>query len=119
MKSRKRQTTSIRKIYSLKFYFGICVIMLVTVYPLYFLARSGIRSYMLSSDGQLTEGIVIDEKNFTGHSPVKQQFYYSYEFSVGGEAYTGNTNNERFHVGDSVDIRYSISNPSYNEIVDD
>jgi len=103
---------------SRKFCFGIVVIILIVGYPLYFLARSGIRSYRLSSDGRITKAVVIDEKNFTGHSPVKQQFYYSYEFFVDGEAYRGNTNSQRFNVGDSVEIRYSISNPSYNEIAD-
>ncbi|RFS15317.1 hypothetical protein [Emticicia sp. C21] len=102
---------------ALKFYFSLLVVSLILGYPIYFLIKSGVRSYQLSNNSKTIKGIVIDEKNFTGHSPVNHQFYYSYEFWVDGTRYKGNTGNSKYSIGDSVEIRYSIYNPSFNEVV--
>ena len=62
----------------------------------------------------VTKGVVIDKKNFYGHNPVTQSFSYSYEFTVNGKNFTGNSGDSRYSVGDSVNIEYAASNPQYN-----
>ncbi|WP_445508778.1 DUF3592 domain-containing protein [Runella limosa] len=59
----------------------------------------------------------MNEENYVGHSPVEHRFYYSYEFFIDGKSYRGNSKITRYKVGDSVDVRYSVSNPSFNEII--
>ncbi|WP_254562854.1 DUF3592 domain-containing protein [Dyadobacter diqingensis] len=115
MKSRREQTSKEKKA-PIKFYFGLALIFLLIGYPIYFLIRSGVASHKLSSDSQTIKGVVIDEKKFTGHSPVNQTFYYSYEFRVDGKIYKGNTENSKYAVGDSVEVEYAKSNPDYNRI---
>lgn len=118
MKSIEKQKTKLKTKYSLKFYFGIFVIFLIIYIPLYFLAKSALKSCSLSStDTKIVTGVVINEKNYTGHSPVKQTFFYSYEFFIAGKRYTGNTLNTMYDIGDSIKIKYSIFDPSFNEIV--
>jgi hypothetical protein len=104
--------------YPFKFYFGIASIMFAVGFPLYLVVHSLVKNHQLTaSRSKTTRGVVIDEKNFTGHSPVKHQFFYSYQFLIKGKAYKGNTNNSKFDVGDSVFVRYAKSNPSFNEII--
>lgn len=116
MKSRKEQTTN-KNIFSLTFYFNLLVVLLVIGYLIYFLVKSYIRSYQLSNESKLIKAVIINEENYVGHSPVEHRFYYSYEFSIDGKSYRGNSKNTRYKVGDSVDVRYSVSNPSFNEII--
>lgn len=116
MKSKKEQIIK-SKPFSLKFYFNLLIVILVVGYPIYFLIRSGVRSYQLSNDNKLIKAVVIDEENYVGHSPVEHRFYYSYEFIVDRKVYRGNTKSNRYKIGDSVNVKYSISNPSFNEIV--
>lgn len=116
MKSKKEQIIK-SKPFSLKFYFNLLIVILVVGYPIYFLIKSGLRDYQLSNESNLIKAIVIDEENYVGHSPVEHRFYYSYEFIIDGKAYRGNTKSSRYKVGDSVDVKYSTSNPSFNEIV--
>ena len=116
MKPKKEQIIK-SKSFSLKFYFNLLIVILVIGYPIYFLIKSGLRSYQLSNESKLIKAVVIDEENYVGHSPVEHRFYYSYEFIVDGKAYRGNTKSSRFKVGDSVEVKYSTSNPEYNEII--
>lgn len=101
---------------SVKFIFGVCLIIALIGYPLYFLLRSFDKSHKLLRQGKTVKAVVIDEKNFTGHSPVMHTYYYSYQFFVNGNVYKGNTGSSKYSVGDSVEIEYAISNPSYNSI---
>lgn len=103
--------------YPFKFYFGVAAIMISVSFPIYFLIQSALKDHFLTSNSQIVKAIVIDEKNFTGHSPVKQQFFLSYQFLIDGRTYKGNTNNSKFYVGDSVLVKYIKSDPSINEII--
>ncbi|PLK44212.1 DUF3592 domain-containing protein [Emticicia sp. TH156] len=115
----KKKETSKRNNFSLKFYFDLLIVILVVGYPIYFLIRSGVANYQLANEGKIVKAVVIDERNYVGKTPGEHRFFYSYEFILDGKAYRGNTRNTRYHIGDSVDVRYSISNPSFNEIVKD
>lgn len=118
IKSKREQNLKIKKI-DTKFYFSLLIFLFIIGYPIYFLVKSCAATYTLSNESKISKGVVIDEKNFTGHSPVNQTFYYSYEFEVNNEKYKGNTLNKKYRIGDSVDVIYAISNPSYNSIKKD
>ena len=121
MKSRKRQTINIKKKnkFSFKFYIYSIILTIILGYPVYFLVKSAIANYQLETNSKIIKAVVIDEENYVGHSPVEHRFFYSYEFILDGKAYKGNTRNTRYQIGDSVNVRYSVSNPSFNEIVKD
>jgi len=114
----KKKETFKRNNFSLKFYFDLLIVLLVIGYPIYFLIRSGVRNYQLANEGKIVKAVVIDERNYVGKTPGEHRFFYSYEFIIDGKAYRGNTGKTRYRIGDSVDIRYSVSNPSFNEIVE-
>lgn len=116
MKSRKKQTTKKSSLF-LKFNFNLMFVILIIGYPIYFLLKSCVASYQLSNDSKVIKAVIIDEENYVGHSPVVHRFFYSYEFFIDGKSYRGNSNNSDYKIGDSVEVRYSISNPSFNEIV--
>lgn len=116
MKSKKGQTIKGRE-YSLKNIFWIGVLLFLVFYPIYFLIRSWIRSSKLETENIPTRGVIIDERNYAGHSPVSHTFYYSYEFSVRGLNYRGNSQSSEYSVGDSVDIEYTESNPDFNRLI--
>jgi len=63
-----------------------------------------------------TKAVIIDKKNFFGNSPVSRQFAYSYQFSVNGQHYEGNSRDSDLRVGDSILIEYAPSNPDYNQV---
>lgn len=117
MISKKKQHSK-RNNFSLKFYFGLVLMIWGLGYPIYFLIRSGVANYQLANEGKIVKAVVIDEKNYVSHSSVQHRFFYSYEFIINGKAYKGNTRNTRYQIGDSVEVRYSVSNPSFNEIVE-
>ena len=118
IKPKKEQVQKSKKI-DTKFYFNLFILLFIIGCPIYFLVKSCVVTHKLSNESKIIKGIVIDEKNFTGHSPVNQTFYYSYEFEVNNKKYKGNTLNKKHKIGDSVDIIYAISNPSYNSIKKD
>lgn len=115
IKLKKGQTPKSKKI-DINFYFNLFVILFIIGFPIYFLIKSCVATHELSNECKIAKGVIIDEKNFTGHSPVNQTFYYSYEFEVNNEKYRGNSMNKKYKVGDSVDVIYAVSNPSYNSI---
>ena len=52
MKPKKEQIIK-SKSFSLKFYFNLLIVILVIGYPIYFLIKSGLRSYQLSNESKL------------------------------------------------------------------
>lgn len=103
----------------INFYLNLFIVLFIIGFPIYFLVKSCVATHKLSNENKIVRGVVIDEKNFTGHSPVNQTFYYSYEFEVNNEKYKGNTLSKKYRIGDSVDVIYAISNPNYNSIKKD
>ena len=79
LKKSKKSPTNERS-YTLKFYFGVAAIMISVSFPICFLIQSALKDHFLTSNSQIVKAIVIDEKNFTGHSPVKQQFFFLINF---------------------------------------
>jgi hypothetical protein len=58
------------------------------------------------------KAIIIDERNYMGNQNVKPQFSYSYEFTVNGEKYTGNSHDTTLKVGDTIAVEYDKNQPS-------
>jgi len=49
-----------------------------------------------------------------GNQKAKPQFSYSYEFTVGGKKYTGNSHDIALRVGDTVEVEYDKEYPNIN-----
>ncbi|OMP79385.1 hypothetical protein BW716_09830 [[Flexibacter] sp. ATCC 35208] len=83
----------------------------------FFICKVGRRiltGYLLKHDAQRTRAVIIDEKNPTGNSPVSHDGSYSYVFYINGEAYTNDSQDSKFQIGDSVDVEYVKSWPFLN-----
>jgi hypothetical protein len=87
-------------------------------YFVYVLGIGAIRQKQLLAASATTYAVVIDEKNYFGNSPVSRQFSYSFEFTVGGKKYTGDTGDANCKVGDIIRIKYVPTNPTFNEKLD-
>lgn len=97
------------------------IIWLILIFCCYFITKSAINTYRLSSysETRYISGIVIDEVySKTRYSIGKiRKPYYLYAFWLNGKKYTGPTGSLDYYVGDSVKIKYSVINPEYNELV--
>ena len=60
---------------------------------------------------------VVDEKVYMGNSPVSRQFYYKYEFFVGGVKYYGDSRNTHKQPGDTILIKYNEATPDINQSI--
>ncbi|GAB4001757.1 hypothetical protein GCM10028807_58700 [Spirosoma daeguense] len=84
------------------------------VYTIY---KNEVRHSALTGKKLRTRAVVINTKNFFGNSPVSHEFSYSYRFEVNSKYYEGDTRDASYHIGDSIEIEYVPSNPSYNQPV--
>lgn len=55
------------------------------------------------------------DKNYLGNSPVSHEYTYSYQFNADGKLYTGDSNDPKLVVGDTINVRYVIGWPSIND----
>ncbi|WP_126249203.1 hypothetical protein [Chitinophaga rhizosphaerae] len=85
---------------------------------LFKIGKNQVANYFLNRDVLYTKGVIIDEKNYMGNSPVSHEFSYSYEFILNGKVYKNNSHNSKYLVGDSVNIKYSRNWPGFNKIAD-
>jgi hypothetical protein len=97
---------------------GILLTLGIFGYFAFLLGTGAIRQRQLESTDTTAHAVVIDEKNHFGNSPVNRQFSYSFEFTVGGKKYTGNTRDTKCRVGDIIRIKYVPTNPTFNEKLD-
>ncbi|WP_157962936.1 hypothetical protein [Chitinophaga deserti] len=84
---------------------------------LFNIGKHQIAKYFLKGDVLYTRGVIIDEKNFSGNSPVSQEFSYSYVVIVNGKRYKNNSHDPKYKVGDSVEVKYSKVWPGFNRAV--
>ncbi|HVX48599.1 MAG TPA: hypothetical protein VHB48_00525 [Chitinophagaceae bacterium] len=71
-------------------------------------------NYYLKKGGVHVRAVIIDKKNFIGTHNVGDEFTYSYRFSVNGDAFENNSNDEKLKVGDSIEVEYVKDWPSLN-----
>ena len=88
----------------------------IILYVIGFISRQHIRNYLLNSQAQIINAVIINEKNYWGNSPLSHTFSYSYEFHVNETYYRKDSRNETLKVGDSVLIEYLPIYPNFNRI---
>jgi flagellar basal body-associated protein FliL len=106
------------KSFSFSTLLGSLLVLGLLGYFVYVLGTGASRQKQLEATTTTTYAVVIDEKNYFGNSPVSHQFSYSFEFTVAGKKYTGNTGDSNCQVGDIIRIKYVPANPTFNEKVD-
>ncbi|MEN0052368.1 MAG: hypothetical protein AAGC65_01800 [Mucilaginibacter sp.] len=65
-----------------------------------------------------TKAVIINKKYYLPNSPVSHEFYYYYQFDIGGRTFVGNSGSSHFKVGDSIEVEYLKTNPEINAIFD-
>ena len=103
------------KSFSFSTILGSLLVLSLFGYFVYVLGTGAIRQKKLKATSTTTYAVVINEKNYFGNSPVSHQFSYSFEFTVDGKKYTGNTLDYNCQVGDIIRIKYVPTNPTFNE----
>jgi len=81
----------------------------------YKIARNSFTSQFMGSNPQRTKAVIIDYRNYMPNQPIKAEFTYSYQFTINGEKYTGNSHDMTVKVGDSVEVEYNKDHPSINK----
>ena len=81
-----------------------------------FIPYNILKNSLLSSSVAKTKAIIINEENAFGNNT--RRFSYSYRFYQDGHAYTGNSLNSKYQVGDSVWVKYVPSFPRFNQIIE-
>ena len=99
-----------------KFYSLSVIAFMVLLFPSITFYR-GIKNYCISKAPVEVYGIIIDDKNYFGNSPVSKEFSYSYSFNIGCENYKGDSQNENFQIGDSIKIEYCVFFPYFNRTI--
>ena len=94
----------------------VTIIILILILGSFFgkMMRRAVSDYMLRSNSVHTKAVIIDEKNYEPNNHVKFEFTYSYMFMVNGKEYTNNSHNRDAKIGDTVEIEYVKSWPSFN-----
>ncbi|MEZ0607403.1 hypothetical protein ACAW74_02755 [Fibrella sp. WM1] len=81
-------------------------------------ARTTYKSYIQSTlDERPTKyarAIIIEKKHFLGNGPVSHEFRHYYSFYVNNIEYEGVIRNSFLNIGDSITIKYLISDPTIN-----
>jgi hypothetical protein len=102
--------------FDIQAWLGIVILVLLSVYFLRTCTRWHQEVAALSQRVFTTKAVVIDKKNYLGNSPVSRQFAYSYQFTLEGKDYEGNSHNPALHIGDSILVEYAPKNPAYNRV---
>lgn len=63
-------------------------------------------------------GKIIDKKNYLRRGYLTNASTFYYEFDLKGEKYANPSYNDKFKIGDSVLIEYSVTFPSMNKVVE-
>ncbi len=90
--------------------FGIAVLL----YVMSKIAINSFTDHFMGNNPQLIKAVIINNKNYMGNQPVNPKFSYSYQFTVRGELYTGNSHDTTLQVGDSVEVIYNRHYPNIN-----
>jgi hypothetical protein len=102
--------------FDIQAWLGIVILVLLSAYFLRTCTRWHQEAAALSKGVFTTKAVVIDKKNYLGNSPVSRQFAYSYQFTLEGKNYEGDSHNPALHVGDSILVDYAPKNPAYNRV---
>lgn len=78
------------------------IIILVCLYAF----RYKIYNYLLDKESLQIEAIITVDKNILSKSAIDPEFTYSYEFSVNGSYYYGDSKNQKYKVGNKINVEY-------------
>lgn len=92
----------------LLFYFFIFLLFCLYVF------RYKIYNYLLDGNSVEIEAIIIDHKNILSKSAIDPEFTYSYSFFVNGDKYTGDSKNQKYKVGNKINVEYCPYWPQVN-----
>ncbi|WP_207431435.1 hypothetical protein [Sabulibacter ruber] len=96
--------------------FGAIIIIYMLGDFIYVGLRQWLEDKLLDRGAEISKAIIISEKNYLGNSPVSQGFTFSYRFEVNGKTYKDDSHDSRLGIGDSVEVEYLPSFPSFNRI---
>ena len=89
--------------------------LLIIGYVVYKIAVNSFTESFLGDNHQSVTVVIIDKRNYLPNQPVKAKFTYSYQFSVGGKKYTGDSHDTSLKVGDSIEVEYNTEHPVINK----
>jgi hypothetical protein len=89
---------------------GIAIVGLL----IYKIGRNQAAQHISKDNSVHIKAVIINDRNYMGNQKVKPQFSYSYEFTVGGEEYTGNSHDSTLRVGDTVEVEYDKEHSNIN-----
>lgn len=98
-----------------KDFIGIIIVLLVIGSAIYKIAHRSITNHLVKDNAILIKAVIIDKKNFTGNDKVHPEFTYSYEFTINGKNYTGDSHDSRLKIGDSIEVQYVKDSPGFNK----
>jgi hypothetical protein len=87
------------------------ILIALSSWLIYFMFSKTYDNYLLKKNGLLVKGIVITKKVIGGKGTINIEYYF---ITPQGENYNGESNNEKYNVGDSIEILYLKSNPNVN-----
>ncbi len=73
--------------------------------------------YFISRETIITRGVIIDEIHV--NSALGKDYTYYYRFEVNGKVYERDSQDKRYHVGDSITIKYVPFWPRFSKAVKD
>jgi hypothetical protein len=101
---------------SIKRYYSLYFILFLFFYILSIFLHRKIESYFINNYNKEITGVIIDNKNYFGNSPVSHEYSYSYSFYTNGSIYMGNSHDSSLQIGDSITIEYCHIFPNFNRV---
>lgn len=96
-------------------FFIICIV----VYLFALIFKWFIIDFVLQKHASIKKGVIINEENIYPNQNISpRDFSYSYSFYVNNKEYKGDSQSNKFSVGDSIEVFYleycpSINRPAY------
>lgn len=76
--------------------------------------RYKIYNYLLDESSIQIEATIINDKNILSKRAINPEFTYSYQFSINGNDYFGDSKNQKYKVGNKIRVEYWSSCPDVN-----
>jgi hypothetical protein len=94
------------------------ILLILLLLFLLFLSRNVLiyRPLLDVIDVKTTTGTIINEKEYSRRSHLTNMFSYYYEFEVNGKKYKNPSYDEKFQIGQTVNVEYSEKYPFMNRI---
>jgi hypothetical protein len=84
------------------------------LYLIFGILKWPIYDTLLDNYSSKINATIINERNILGKGVITEMFTYSYEFSVNGEIYSGDSRKSGYKVGNKIKIEYLDFCPQIN-----